>query len=75
MRTDIHKEIKELTPVALKNGGTAKAGWKQTKDGTRNDVIYIGRLDRGHSKQAPNGMTKPALDIIKTRTKKGTYLK
>mgnify|MGYP003124375624 FL=1 len=70
MRTDIFKVIPELTPVAPVNGGTAKAGWKKTKEGTRNDVIYIGRLDRGHSKQAKNGMTKPALDIIKTRAKK-----
>lgn len=72
MQTDLHKEVVSLTPV---DTGRAKSGWTKNSEGTRNDVPYIGRLDKGHSKQAPDGMSRPALNRVKDKLKRGTYLK
>jgi hypothetical protein len=66
--TNLHEDIKDGTPV---DTGRAQRGWKKVdkyKVGERqrtiiirNDVPYSPRLDNGYSKQAPNGMVKPAL--------------
>tara|TARA_R100001230_G_C5616297_1_gene126698 strand:- start:35 stop:325 length:291 start_codon:yes stop_codon:yes gene_type:complete len=72
MQDDLHKEVVSATPV---DTGRAKRGWRRNSEGTRNDVPYIGRLDKGHSKQAPDGMSRPALNRVKSKTKRGTYLK
>ena len=65
---DLHNNIKEETPV---DTGRAQRGWRKTDKYIvgnhtrriiiRNDVPYSPRLDRGYSRQAPNGMVKPAL--------------
>lgn len=58
-------EMKRLTPIdtgnarsktKLKNKTTIEAGYN-----------YATSLDHGHSKQAPNGMTKPLYTWIKKR--------
>tara|TARA_B100001057_G_scaffold501139_1_gene621011 strand:+ start:6307 stop:6597 length:291 start_codon:yes stop_codon:yes gene_type:complete len=66
------KTAKSLTPV---RSGRARDNW--TKDTTRqgfeveNTVPYIGHLDKGSSKQAPRGITKPTVrkvtGFIRTR--------
>ncbi len=61
----IFNNVKGLTPVAKVKGGRAKKGW--TISGSNksytvsNKVPYIGLLDKGRSKQAPDGMTRPAI--------------
>tara|TARA_A100001201_G_C4019309_1_gene180052 strand:- start:15 stop:308 length:294 start_codon:yes stop_codon:yes gene_type:complete len=60
-------ELRASTPVAT---GRAKRGWKRTgkyKVGKsvpviENRVPYIGVLDTGTSRQAPNGIAKPAAE-------------
>jgi hypothetical protein len=62
-----YKELKANTPVKT---GHARAGWKryrnvnigrnETQTVFANTVPYIGRLDEGYSKQAPNGIVDPA---------------
>ena len=59
-------EVKKRTPV---RSGLAKRSWKFNKSSNRKFVVhnkqpYIGRLDRGYSKQAPEGMTRPALSEV-----------
>ncbi len=53
---------RELTPV---RSGYAKSQWvqKDTRDGfsVSNSVDYIQHLDRGTSRQAPRGITKPTV--------------
>lgn len=56
----------ELTPV---DTGACAASWSYKIMGMAyavfiNDAEYAEYLDRGHSKQAPNGMTGPADDQI-----------
>ena len=56
------KTAKSLTPV---RSGRARDNW--TKDTTRdgfeveNSVPYIGVLDKGSSRQAPRGISKPTV--------------
>lgn len=72
MEEDLHREVQDRTPV---DTGRARKGWRRTKDGTENSVPYIGALDDGHSKQAPNGITQPALNTIVRRYRSGKYFK
>ena len=70
----IFKTIKDLTPMAKVNGGRAKRGWKVSGSSKSynisNKVPYIGRLDEGYSKQAPEGMTRPALREVLQRQRR-----
>ena len=70
----LHKEIKGLTPV---DTGYARASWKKRMGRDTNRIVnpaqYISFLDKGSSSQAPKGMTKPAINIIRERTKQGKY--
>ncbi len=70
----IFNQVKDLTPVAKVNGGRAKRGWKVSGSDKSykisNKVPYIGRLDGGYSKQAPEGMTRPALREVLQRQRR-----
>lgn len=74
MGDDFYDEVKNNTPV---DTGLAKRSWKKSKsrDATtiNNTAPYIGELDEGRSKQAPKGMTKPAIDKITSNFNKGKY--
>ena len=56
------KTAKALTPV---RSGRARDNWtkQDTRDGfeVENSVPYIGLLDKGSSKQAPRGISKPTV--------------
>lgn len=62
-----YKELKKTTPIKT---GRARSGWRKyrdTKIGTgqtqtviTNTVPYIGPLDEGSSKQAPQGIVEPS---------------
>lgn len=70
----IFNQVKDLTPMAKVNGGRAKRGWKVSGSNKSynisNKVPYIGRLDEGYSKQAPEGMTRPALREVLQRQRR-----
>lgn len=70
LANDIFRSVKDLTPV---DTGRAKRNWRLLKRRfgyiINNAVPYIVFLDRGHSKQAPRGMTKPTFERLKARNK------
>jgi len=63
-------EAKKNTPIKR---GRARRGWKVERQGTNTRVInrtpYIGSLERGRSKQAPNGILRPTIRGVKNRRK------
>ena len=69
--TDLIKTIKRYTPV---RSGRAKRSWRMDKKSNssyqvRNKQPYIERLDAGYSKQAPNGMTRPAIREVLSKNR------
>jgi hypothetical protein len=72
---DINTEVIKTTPIRT---GRARSGWRYSpryKLGyqgalIQNRVEYIGILDRGSSKQAPNGIVEPAIDKFIRRNRK-----
>jgi|TARA_R110000744_G_scaffold373898_1_gene486324 hypothetical protein len=58
---DALRLTKENTPVASGNARN-----KTTIKGNKvvSDYAYAGRLDDGHSKQAPQGFTKPTIEQL-----------
>jgi hypothetical protein len=72
MEEDVHRDLQSGTPV---DTGRARRGWTRTSEGSENRVPYINALDDGHSKQAPNGIVKPALNKLRQRFNSGRYFK
>lgn len=72
---DINTDIKKQTPVRT---GFARKQWRQTTpyrfgfSGTiiENRAPYIAILDRGSSRQAPNGIVQPVLNRLSKVRKK-----
>lgn len=73
----LNTEAKALTPV---KSGRAKRGWRRAGkptlgQGATTDVVitnpvpYIAVLDKGSSRQAPQGMVEPALKKVTRRYK------
>ena len=71
---DLFDELKTTTPV---DTGFARSRWK--KKGSinnrviENDADYVSFLDDGSSRQAPKGMTGPAIKKIKNNARRGKY--
>ena len=63
--------VKDNTPI---RSGNARRNWKKSvsdKDFTLNNTVpYIEKLDKGSSKQAPNGIKQPSINQIKRNLKK-----
>jgi len=61
-------EAKKITPIKR---GRARRGWKIERRGTNTAVVnrtpYIGTLERGRSKQAPDGILRPTIRSLKNR--------
>lgn len=72
---DINNDIENATPV---RSGRAQRGWRgpgRYRLGSdvivaENTVPYIGLLEMGYSKQAPNGMIEPAMRKLNRRNRK-----
>ena len=69
--TDLFDSIKKITPV---RSGRAKRSWRMSKKSNsnyqvRNKQPYIERLDAGYSKQAPDGMTRPAIREVLSKNR------
>ena len=64
------KEARKNTPIRQ---GRARKGWRVERSGTNTRVVnrvpYIGTLERGRSKQAPQGILKPTVRNVKNRRK------
>ena len=71
---DLFDELKATTPV---DTGYAKRNWKKkgsiNNRSIENDANYISFLDEGSSRQAPRGMTGPAIKKIKSNARRGKY--
>ena len=73
---EINNQVRALTPIRT---GRARSGWRKVVGKYRigdsgviieNPISYIGILDQGSSKQAPNGIVKPVLTrVLRRRTK------
>jgi hypothetical protein len=70
----LFNKVKDQTLLAArqntpKDTGFARSQWKQSKTANRfevsNKTPYIGALERGHSKQAKRGITKPTIKKVK----------
>lgn len=66
-----YEEVKKATPI---DKGKARRGWnlyrKDTTWHVNNRVPYINVLEKGHSKQAPNGIIQPAIRQTMRRIKR-----
>ena len=62
MADDLLVTARRLTPI---DQGKARRGWRKEKSFRQTSVVnrvpYIDALENGHSKQAPNGITRPTL--------------
>jgi hypothetical protein len=75
---DKQKKLKTLAPQAydfFKKQTPIRTGNARSKTKLNNDRIvanypYAGRLDRGWSSQAPQGMVKPTLNFIRRLARK-----
>lgn len=71
---DLRSEVQDGTPKG--DSGKARAGWRFDRDPDsvdffggetltlKNDEPYAMKLERGASKQAPNGMLAPSLEKL-----------
>lgn len=55
------------TPVRT---GNARSKTKLKNDTIRASYPYAGRLDRGYSRQSPQGMSRPTINFIKRLVRK-----
>jgi len=71
---DLYDQLISHTP---RGTGRAADGWQLNKsrrvNSITNKVPYISELDKGHSDQAPYGMTKPSIDRIRSNASSGKY--
>lgn len=74
----IERQLKEVprrahtyfVGVTPKDTGNAKNRTKLVQDTIRADYPYATRLDRGYSKQAPRGMSKPTISYLQQLVRK-----
>lgn len=70
MRDDLHDDLVAATPV---DTGHAQRRWRKTATGSENRVEYIVPLEDGHSRQAPDGITTPAINKLIRRSRSKKY--
>ena len=64
---DAEKEFKSLTPI--KTGNARRNTNLRNNDTIEANYPYAVPLDNGHSRQAPQGMTKPFEKWVRQKTK------
>lgn len=74
-QTYLAREFKnEVVPRTPIDKGRARRGWQQRSSGNteviENQVPYIERLERGWSRQAPNGFVKQAITATVAKSKR-----
>jgi len=69
--TEAHVEFKDVTPIRTGNA-KRNTNFKSTASGgtiTAN-YNYANQLNKGKSRQAPQGMTDPTIDFIRDKVKR-----
>lgn len=74
----IDRQLKEIprkghtyfVSVTPKDTGNAKNKTKLVQDTIKAEYPYATRLDRGYSKQAPQGMSKPTISYLQQLVRK-----
>ena len=70
MTDELLVQARRFTPV---DKGQARRGWRKEKSFRQTSIVnrvpHIDALENGHSKQAPNGITTPAVRETLRRTK------
>lgn len=59
---EAYKYFKDITPI---KSGNARRNTNLRNDEIQAQYPYAQRLDKGYSKQAPDGMTKPTDEFIR----------
>lgn len=72
LMNEVRQEVASRTPILT---GRARRGWQQrSQQMVENTVPYIERLEKGYSRQAPNGFVKQgvraAITNISNKVKK-----
>jgi len=70
LKDDYKSSVVPRTPILT---GKARRGWQKRTNEIRNDVNYIGKLETGYSRQAPNGFVKQALSSTIEKSNKRKY--
>lgn len=71
--TDLHKALRnKFGRITPERSGRARDSWRLRKKSksnfeVRSNIPYMERLEQGYSKQAPRGMTRPALREVKDK--------
>jgi hypothetical protein len=55
---EIKSQIARRTPIKT---GKARRGWQSRQSAVENKVPYIGKLEGGYSRQAPNGFVRQGI--------------
>lgn len=74
----IQKQLKEVprkgytyfVSITPKDTGNAKAKTRLVQDTIKADYPYATRLDKGYSRQAPQGMSKPTISYLQQLVRK-----
>jgi len=70
LKDDYKSAVVPRTPI---DTGRARRGWQKRSNRIENQVPYIGRLERGYSRQAPSGFVKQALSSTIEKSNKRKY--
>jgi len=62
-----HEEFRKITPIRT---GNARKRTNRINRGVEAAYPYANRLNEGHSRQAPKGMTDPTVDKIQEYVRK-----
>lgn len=66
-----YDHFKEITPIDTGNAKSKTKFTNTSKGGSiTGDYPYANRLNKGYSKQAPEGMTDPTIEHIRKEVKK-----
>lgn len=70
LATTFKQEVTPRTPI---DSGRARRGWQERQEGknkiVENQVPYIERLERGYSRQAPNGFVNQSISATIRKAK------
>jgi len=67
---DYKSSVVPRTPI---DTGRARRGWQARKTEIKNNVPYIGKLEEGYSRQAPNGFVRQALSSTIQKSNQRKY--
>ena len=66
----VHNATREFVRVTPKRTGNARKSTKQRGNSIDAHYEYATSLNEGYSRQAPDGMTKPTIEFIRSEVRK-----